>query len=264
MQQHRNQGWQSKLLKSRFPFATRSVRPADVADALVSAMLARDNMIEDANYRKVVPNRFIVELSPDNYTRNYQTIENRVIKQWSERLLEQIMTANSRQGRREYYFGGRVQIEVRPVEGVQDAEARILWRVQTEGPGGPEPDQEGFACLEMTPEGRRWVLRPGTLTLGRDESCDIALSTPLIKEKRLISSQHAYIVSEEGKYRLFDGSLNGKPSLNGTFVNFQRVLPEGRLLQHGDTIILATPVPEHPQPGAPGSVTFRFYLGCKE
>ena len=44
---------------------------------------------------------------------------------------------------------------------------------------------------------------------------------------------------DHGRYTLYDGSPEGKPSLNSTYVNYARVGITGRLLVDGDTIILA-------------------------
>ena len=72
-----------------------------------------------------------------------------------------------------------------------------------------------------------WALYPGVNTMGRSESCQVYLDMPQVQEKRLVSGQHAYIVMENGACILFDGSPDGKPSANGTYVNLRRVPPNG-------------------------------------
>ena len=255
-------GWKSKMIQPRFLRKGSLLRPAEVSDGLVSAMLARGNILEDANYHKVVPNQYIVELSEEDFARSYQMIEQRIIQQWTDKLLEQLMTANNRLGRREYYFGGRVSIEIRRTPGLKPGQARILCRVQA----NPLESSRAAvlpACLEMLADRRRWPLHQGVVTIGRDDICDIYLDMPAVQERRLISGQHAYIVCEDGQYRIFDGAPAGKPSMNGTYVNYQRVTPAGYLLQNGDLVLLAALDPLNPRPDLPGSVTLRFFLDCK-
>ena len=81
-----------------------------------------------------------------------------------------------------------------------------------------------------------------------------------MQEKRLVSSQHAYLQCQAGRYLLFDGAPNGKPSTNGTYVNGQRVPASGYLLQQGDLILLAAIKPAEPRPDTPGVVTLRFKM----
>lgn len=259
--------WRSKVIQPRWPWSSQPIRPADVSDGLTGIMLARENILEDVYYHKVVPNRYVVEVSPDNYTRNYRTIESQITQQWRTKLMQELATANSRMGRREYTFGGPVRVELQPADDLQVNQVRIRWQVgQVETPAG---DPAGRGCLELfagSPAGaQRWWLRAEVTTLGRYDICDIHLDQADIQERRLISGQHAYLRSEPGGiFRLFDGSPAGKPSRNGTYVNNRRVPPGGYPLQNGDQIILAAPAPDQPQPGAPGTATLYFYLNCDE
>src|SRR5512147_2528316 len=96
------ESWQVRLVGSRLPWGGSPIRPAEVGDGLRAAMLARENVLEDANYQKVAPNRFVVEVSQENYIRNYQPLEEQILTQWNQKLLGTLMTANNRQGRMEY------------------------------------------------------------------------------------------------------------------------------------------------------------------
>jgi pSer/pThr/pTyr-binding forkhead associated (FHA) protein len=100
------------------------------------------------------------------------------------------------------------------------------------------------------------------MTIGRDASCDIFLDYPEIQQLKLVSSQHAYLDCKAGKFRLFDGAPNGMPSLNGTYVNLQRIPPGGVELHDGDLILLAALEAHHPNPAAPGVAQLRFYQDC--
>ncbi|HEX4143269.1 MAG TPA: SpoIIE family protein phosphatase [Pirellulales bacterium] len=69
--------------------------------------------------------------------------------------------------------------------------------------------------------GQRYELASGQTVLGRDPFCDVIL--PL----RSISRQHARILAERGQFYIED-----LHSLNGTFVNGQRVAARARLKDH--------------------------------
>lgn len=251
------------MVKPRLPWNNTPPRPADVSDALCSAMMNRGAMLEDVNYLKVVPNHFVIEVNEANYLSNYRPIEKRIRQQWSERLLEYLTTANNRQGRKEYYFGGPVRIEIRPAEDLGANDIRIRYRIQAQEGLNLAKKSDGTACLEMLPEGKRWLLNPGVITIGRQPSNDIPLEDPLVQQNRLVSGQHAYLRIDEGQQRVYDGSPEGKPSVNGTYVNGSRITTEGQALKNGDLIVLASLDPSNPRVDTPGVAAFRFWLDCK-
>ncbi|MEW5961888.1 MAG: FhaA domain-containing protein, partial [Chloroflexota bacterium] len=160
------------------------ILPADVGKQLVEAMLARQNGLEDARYFKVAPNDYLVELNEATYHRYYQPVEKLVCEQWRERLLEMLNTTNSRQGWKEYCFGGRVRIRIRPVTNLGGGEVRIHCRIK------PEAGAAAAACLELVAGGQQWPLREEVTVIGRDEACDIFLNLPLVQQTRLMSGQH--------------------------------------------------------------------------
>jgi hypothetical protein len=251
--------WQTRLIQPRW--GRPLIRPADIGSALQSALLTREGILEDANYQKVVPNHFIIEVSQESYQASYQPIEQRIVRQWTEKLLEYLMTVNSRMGRKEYAFGGRVQIEMRPSPELTASQVRIHYRVE------PKTEQSSavktmIGCLERLDHGQRFSLTNPLITLGRDPECDIPLDQPDIVEQRLVSSRHAYLRREGEAYWLFDGSTDGRPSLNGTYVNQQRISTSGRRLKDNDLIILAAVNPDEPTPDTPGVASFRFIQDC--
>jgi len=256
-----------RLISHRLPWESKPVRPADIGDELCAAMLARENVLEDANYQKISPNRFVVEIGQENYAWNFQLLADQILRQWHDKLLAYLLTANSRQGRQEYRFAGSLKIEIQPVADLGNDQARIRCRVQVQV--GPEPGAATgsplapSACLELIPAGRRWPLRPGIVTIGRDSSCDIYLDAPLIQNKKLVSSQHAYLVCQGQSCRLFDGLPTGKPSLNGTYVNLRRLPLNGVELKDGDTLLLAALDANHPNADTPGVAALRFQQECR-
>jgi len=257
--------WRINWLKPHLPWNKQAILPAEIADGLCRVMLARENVLEDANYTKIVYNHYVVELSPENYLHHYQPLGDSLLQQWREKLVDCLMTANSRQGRREYRFGGQLRIELHYAPDVIDSQARVLCRVDTTlDPGGgaapvqPKDRGEEVAYLEWINGDRRWPLFPGDNSIGRDAACDICLDLPLVQEKPLVSAQHAMIHVERGQCFLFDGSLTGKPSANGTYLNSQRIPEHGASLQDGDLIILAALDPHVPRWDTPGVAAFRF------
>jgi hypothetical protein len=255
----------------KLPWLNRPIRPADIADDLREVMLNREHMVEDANYLKVVPNHFVIEVSPANFSRQYRPIQAQIIQQWTNQLLEDLVTANSRRGRKEFRFGGRLLLIVRQADDLQEYEARILCRIDQDPskPGKANTpaaviENVTAAYLELVPTGQRWALYPGINTIGRNEVCQVYIDLPFVQEKRLISGQHAYIVMEKDACVLYDGSPDGKPSANGTFVNQRKVTPGGYRLKNGDSILLASIDPIYPRADTPGVATFFFWVGAKE
>jgi hypothetical protein len=129
-------------------------------------MLSREFALEDAEYQKIVPNEFVVELHETNYQRNYQPIEERVLQQWRSLMLEQLTTANSRQGRSLYQLGAPLRLEIRPVADLKPTEVRILCRVGQPTAGSSSASEPGMPitrpkaattpCLETISGGMRW------------------------------------------------------------------------------------------------------------
>jgi hypothetical protein len=264
--------WHVKVISPRLPWGAQSPRAAEVGEALGALMISGEYALEDADYQKIVPNEYVVELEEANYQRNFQPIEARLLQQWRTKMLEQLATANSRLGRSQYQLGAPLRLEIRPASDLKPNQLRILCRVQSPATayarGGEEaiavtqPKLSGIPCLEMLSGRPRWRLSSKTVTIGRDKGCDIQLDMPDVREKRLVSGQHAHLRLEQGIYILYDGSLDGRASVNGTFVNRQPVPPGGRLLEDGDTIILAALTPDDPRVGVPGSVALRFREAC--
>jgi hypothetical protein len=256
--------WQINWLKPHLQWGKSPIRPAEIGDGLCKVMMARENVLEDANYFKVLPNHFVVELSPENYTHHFEPLGASLLKQWRERLVEHLMKTNDRLGRKEYRLVGQLQIDLRPAPAVKHNHARVLCRVEPDfdtldrppdlRPAGREP--AGY--LQMISEDRHWPLFPGDNTIGRSDACDIVLNMPQIQEKRLVSSRHATLRVEGGQVFLYDGALSGKPSANGTYVNSQRITEYGILLQDNDLIILAALDPLYPRWDTPGAAAFRF------
>lgn len=248
-----------QLTPSVFGRRGRPVRPADINRHLEAAMLDRQNHLEDVNYGKIVPNEYLVEIGPQTFEQRFRPIAEELTAQWQRRLLDALNTANSRQGSRLYRFGGPVIVHLRPADDVPEDEVRIRSRVNNEQAAVVD---SGAPCLQRLPRGRSWPLQAALVTIGRSRQNDIFLDEPEIQEKRLVSSQHAYLRCRGDRCHLYDGSPGGKASLNGTYVNGERVGSEGRLLRDGDVVVLAASDPRNPRPDAPGVASFVFRSRC--
>ena len=85
---------------------------------------------------------------------------------------------------------------------------------------------------------RKLVLDGLKYTIGRDVNNNIQLYS------RFVSRHHAVLLrvpGEGGKYlyRIIDGDLAGKPSVNGVIINHHMKIPSSYDLRNGDVIILA-------------------------
>lgn len=250
--------WRSRLLDRRLPWKAGPIRPSEISDGLCEAALARENLLEDAEYHKVSPNWFVVEVSQENYQHNFLPLQGQILLQWKNKLLNNLLTVNNRQGRNEFRFAGAVRVEIRPAHDLKPSQARILCSIQAGEIGQPPLS----ACLQSADGGKTWPLRPGVVTMGRDAACDICIDSPEVQSKKLVSGRHAYIYCQEGSFRLFDGSPDGRSSRNGTFVNLARVPRSGVALKEGDQILLAVSDPARPDPQASGVAVLWFRLDC--
>lgn len=247
------------------------LRPADVSRTLQQAMLAPENTLEDAQYLKVVPNRYVVEVNEQTYQAHFQPISAVVCAQWQDKLKQVLATKNNRLGRDEYRFEGAVQVEIEPVADLAENEVRIHCQIiATSGavpaavpPRSSDPATTVTACLELLPGEQQWHLDQTVTLIGRNSTCDIRLNMPFVQQERLISGQHAYVRQQAGRFYLHDGAPDGNPSTNGTYINDRPVSPEGQALHPGDVIILAAVDPNNPRPDTPGVVTLLFHTDCR-
>lgn len=89
-----------------------------------------------------------------------------------------------------------------------------------------EPHQTHLLIIEDDKGRREFVLDAPVYSIGRDPKCDIRLVS------QFVSRRHATLLqlpNEDGTYyyRIVDGNLKGKPSVNGFLIN-------GRKLQTHD------------------------------
>ena len=240
----------------------RPILPADVSGHLARAMLAKRNILEDADYRRVVPNDYFVELNETNYRHNYAPIEAQVCERWRENLVATLDTTNERWGRHVFKLAGPVRIRIQPSPDIAPGNVRV--RAAIDPNVEARPTSAGSAYLESISGRHRWPLQGDRTTIGREKNCDVWLDMPAVQAARLVSGCHAHILYREDEHVLLDGEPGGKPSTNGTFVNGRRVGTEGKSLEDGDVILLASLDPERPRLDTPGVVALAFHAGAQE
>lgn len=102
-------------------------------------------------------------------------------------------------------------------------------------PMAPETQLNHLLILEDDKGSRKFGLDKPIYTIGRDPKCDIRLISQFVSRRHATLAQ---LPGEDGEgyyYRIVDGNLKGKASVNGLIVN-GRKLP-ARDLEDGDTIV---------------------------
>lgn len=204
------------------------IRPADIVEGLHKAMLNKANMLEDVNYQKVIPNRFVIQVAQENFARQYKPIEDNILRQWKDRLLEDILTANHRQGRKEYRLGGPLQLEIKPAGDLKQSEARILFRIEPAAMGGTRNVPEGWPPAARPPISPARN-SPGKAPLVEEESPKITLVAGRPNDRMLTTAYLEMIPS--GQYWTLYTGINtiGRSELCQIYLN-NPVVQEKRLV----------------------------------
>ncbi len=186
------------------------VRPIEIGRRLTRQM--DDNRTLDVRGRIVAPNSFTVHISTDDHD-SFADI--------ADTLCRELCDAAREHARDESYgFLGPVEVELVVDPGQRTGTFAVDARLR-EGPGGT-----GAGSL-MLPTGERYVLREGTVTVGRLPECDITVVDPNV------SRQHAEIHARGDGFVVVDlGSTNGT-RVNGVRVS-ERELHDGDELGFGN------------------------------
>jgi hypothetical protein len=201
--EHAVEGVFSRVFKS-------GVRPIEIGRRLTREM--DDHRSVDVRGRVVTPNSFTVRISDDDHDA-FVDIADTLCRELSDAAREHARDEG-------YAFLGPVEVElaVDPEQrtGTFGIEARFR-----EGPGGT-----GAGSL-MLPTGERYVLREGTVSVGRLPECDITVVDPNV------SRRHAEIQPRGDGFVIVDlGSTNGT-RVNGVRVT-ERELRDGDELGFGN------------------------------
>jgi hypothetical protein len=236
------------LVEGTFSRAFRSeVRPVEIARKLAREMEEHKALSVSRTY---VPNEYRVFLSPRDRER-FADYEDALVDELSGYLLEYArrerfvllsrpvveFETDDRLGLGEFGIQTRV-VQAPPQESSEPAREERLGSTMIYGPAGELSDQS----LEDRPrpryerallliEGKRLVVGPAGVTLGRSRQCDVVLSDPNV------SRQHAEIRPRGGEWVLTDlGSTNGS-LVNGRRIDGSEVIHPGDELELGTSVI---------------------------
>ncbi|ACB53732.1 unknown [Crocosphaera subtropica ATCC 51142] len=103
------------------------------------------------------------------------------------------------------------------------------------------PQREHFLIIEDDKGRQEILLREPTYSIGRSHDCDIRLRS------QFVSRHHATLhrrIREDGSsyYRIVDGDLEGKRSVNGLLINQAKIKQASYDLQDGDEIVFGPQV----------------------
>ena len=103
------------------------------------------------------------------------------------------------------------------------------------------PQREHFLIIEDDKGRQEILLREPTYTLGRSQDCGIRLRS------QFVSRHHATLyrrIREDGSsyYRIVDGDLKGKRSVNGLLINGTKIKKDSHDLQDKDEIVFGPQV----------------------
>src|SRR5699024_4249149 len=220
------------------------LKPVDIASALRVEMDGRTASLSRG--RNVVPNVFVVELSPD---------DRKKVKQWGTQELvdDLVLTATNHATDQGYVFVGPVTVEFEEVSEFKAGQFKIRSSSQQIAAGAPSDHPQGFEGSEgpsvehtsppeqqrpaglhgqpiLDVDGQRYLLTGQVTVLGRGSEADIIISDTGV------SRQHVEIrITPDGVVATDLGSTNG------TYVEGHRIdaatLVDGNTLAIGRTRI---------------------------
>lgn len=197
-----------RMVEGMFSRAFKSgLQPVEVGRRLIREMEASRTI--DVSGRALAPNRFVIRISEEDYQR-FAEFEKSLVA-------ELAATVRGYAAQENLSFIGRVSVELQA-----DPSIRVgMFRLH---PSYDErlPEVEPDGWLEG-PDGVRYRLKNGVMTIGRHSTGDIVLSDPNV------SRRHAELHPLGDTYQLVDLG-----STNGCKVNGQRI--ERQVLIDGDEL----------------------------
>ncbi len=205
-----------RMVEGVFRRSRNSIRPIELGRRLVREM--DDHRSVDVRGQRIVPNDFVILLSPDDHT-GFSDIE--------DTLRTELIEACREYAREEgYHFMGPVSVELRVDNSLRTGRFGIVSQLRQPDPG----HRPGTIVM---PSGDRIDLDGDAHTIGRLSDCTVVVSDTN-------TSRHHARISRSGTGFVI-ADLN---STNGTFVNGERLLADHRL-EDGDIVTV-------------GSVSLRF------
>jgi len=205
-----------RMVEGVFRRSRNSIRPIELGRRLIREMDDQRNV--DVKGQRIVPNQFVVLLSPDDHS-GFADIE--------DALRTELVEACREYAREEgYHFMGPVTVDLRVDNQLRPGRFGIASAMKQAEPGG----RPGTIVM---PSGDRIELTEDSHTIGRLSDCTIVVADGN-------TSRHHARISRSGSGWVI-ADLN---STNGTQVNGERLLADHRLAD-GDIVTV-------------GSVNLRF------
>jgi hypothetical protein len=192
------------------------IRPIELGRRLVREM--DDQRSVDVKGRRVVPNDFVVQLSPSDFD-SFSEI--------SDVLRTELVEAAREYARSEgYHFMGPVKVDLDADETLKAGRFEVLATLRQAGEGAPP----GEASIVL-PSGQRVPLGDTPVTIGRLSECTVPLNDSNV------SRRHAEIRPNRQNFVVVDlGSTNGT-MVNGTRIYGETALSDGDIISFGSTYV---------------------------
>ena len=198
-----------------FSRSTRNaIRPIELGRRLIREM--DDQRSVDVKGRRIVPNDFIIHLSPRDHT-GFADIE--------DALRTELIEAAREYAREEgYHFIGPVNVTLRVENSLRPGRFGIVSQLR-QAPGG------AYLGALVMPSGERIEIGQKTISIGRLAECEITLAD------QNVSRRHAEVRATPNGYVIADlGSTNGT-LVNGERLQSDRRLADGDIVSVGATHI---------------------------
>mgnify|MGYP003333666720 FL=1 len=191
-----------------------NVRPIEIGRRLINEVDAKRSV--DAKNRRVVPNHFLVHLSPDDIEA-LEPIRTELLAE----LVEAVKEYANDEG---YHLTGSVSVAIDVDPQLKVGRVKVDSEVRATG-------TTATTAIVVLPDGRRISLGSEPLVIGRLAENAIVFEDPNVSRK------HAEIVASGGGWVVRDlGSTNGT-KVNGTTIAGERALRDGDIVSFGGNSI---------------------------
>lgn len=201
-----------RMVEGVFRGSRGAIRPIELGRRLVREM--DDQRSVDVKGRRVVPNDFVIHLSPRDFT-SFNEI--------GDVLRSELVEAAREYAREEgYHFIGPVRVDLVADDALRGGRFEVVAQLRQSKSG------VGAGSVVL-PSGKRISLGDRAISVGRSSECTIAVAD------QNISRRHAEIRPGGRSYVVVDlGSTNGT-LVNGTRIKGEQGLEDGDILSFGST-----------------------------
>jgi len=215
-----------RAVNGAFAKAFRSeVQPVEIASALKREVDDRATIVSRG--RTLVPNTFVVELGPADHGR---------LGEWEEALGDELRdVVNEHASQQQYSFVGPITVIFEEADDLDTGLFRVRSSTtkgraqqQAQPPPGqyrPAAPQARATQVSLDVAGRSYQVKAPVTVLGRGAEADVVV------DDAGVSRRHAEVHADGGQLRVVDLG-----STNGTFVDGERVGPQGAPLTDGSRI----------------------------